>query len=222
MRNRKTAAAWKWIIPSVLLHAALVLLPIAVFETFFPTGAPERGGPPGDPTPDFEKHSIHLVYMQDEEPRNDVTHGMDRLAEEETARILVHGGDSALSRESHRVPVQPASAGAGNPDWTAGGGEDGPVAAEEPRFYPPVPRLIVPPSVEKLDIAGLTVTLRIHVDKKGRPLEIVMLNAPQDDVVYQRVMEAASAFRFHPARLGDDPVEAWIDLPLDLRTTRRD
>jgi hypothetical protein len=92
---------------------------------------------------------------------------------------------------------------------------------EEPRFYPPVPSLIVPPSVAGLDLADFTIRLRIRVDKHGRPVEVVILDAVDDEAVVACIMEAARSFRFRPARRGSEPVESTIELPLSLETTRR-
>jgi protein TonB len=234
MRKRRSSALWKYVGLAVLLHFSILLLPSHVVETFFPTSAPEDAGPPADLTPDFEQYAIHVVYIDDEPPQVEVTRNpavemaplevepqyVERLTQ---ALAPEPAQDREVSTEPHGQAAPPPS-GEG-PDVGAepgAGGDQGLVAAEQPRFYPPVPRLIVPPSVENLDIKDLTITLRILVDREGRPVQVVIVNPPDDVKVYERVMEAAEEFRFTPARRGDEPVESWIELPLNLETTRRD
>lgn len=198
MRKKKTTSLWKYIVPAVLLHLAILLLPGHVYEVFFPSTSPEDSGPPSDLMPDFEQYAIHVVYIDDEEPQVEI-----------------------VTNPAVEV-APPAGEGVTTGEEPGSGGDEGLLVVPEPRFYPPVPRLIVPPSVQNLDLADLTVTLRILVDREGRPMEVVIVNAPENRVVYDRVMEAAREFRFRPARRGTEPVEAWIELPLNLETTRRD
>ena len=253
MRKRKTTPAWKYIIPAILLHVLILLLPGHIYETFFPRSAPRDAGPPSDLTPDFEQFAIHIIYLEDEEPLVEITTNptveiaplevgaeyLERLMRSETGEA----GEALLPvrTAAPEVPAldpaaeQASGAQAGGPaapppsdegtvidSLPETGGDRGIVVVEEPRFYPPVPRLIVPPSVENLDLADLTIALRILVSRQGRPLEVVIVNPPEDRLVYDSVMEAAKEFRFSPARRGEEPVEAWIELPLNLRTTRRD
>lgn len=248
MRERKTTSPWKYLIPAILLHLAILLLPWQVYETFFPTTAPQDSGPPSDLTPDFERFAIHVVYIENDEPQVEIV--ADRPAEvlppeaepeyveealdagpQETQDVspalrTLPGDEGASAQEAgppQGAAAPPTTDEGSTIDRTPGaGGDEGILAVEEPRFYPAVPRLIVPPSVEDLDLADLTITLRILVNKYGRPLEVVIVNAPEDQKVYERLMEAAMGFRFNPARRGDEPVESWIELPLNLRTTRRD
>ena len=214
MRRRKTTFPWKYIALAVVLHICILLLfPGRMFEVLFPSTSPESSGPPSDLMPNFEQFSIHVVYIDDGEPQ---------------VEIVTNPSVEVAPLEAESEP----SAGAAGPEPTGegdriddvpgAGGDDGVLVTDEPRFYPPVPSLIVPPSVDNLDLEDLTITLQILVSKWGRPLEVVILNAPEDRKVYDRIMEAALQFRFRPARRGTEPVEAWIELPLNLETTRRD
>ena len=234
MGKRKATSPWRYIALAVLLHIAILLLPAHVYEIFFPSTRPEDSGPPSDLMPDFEQFAIHVVYIDDEEPQVEITTNpavevapleaepeyVERLREAEPEAERHSPEDAADSHGAAGPP--PTGRGETVSDEPGAGGDEGLLVVPEPRFYPPVPRLIVPPSVQNLDIADLTVTLRILVDKEGRPIEVVIVNAPENRVVYDRILEAAKEFRFRPARRGEEPVEAWIELPLNLETTRRD
>ena len=224
MRKRKTTPPWKYIIPAILFHVAILLLPGTIYETFFPSSGPRQGGPPSDLTPDFEKFSIHIVYIENEEPRIEVREESIEPADDEV-NVMAVTEDGAGSQPAGPVPQEGVSVSGGHSsdmDTLPGhGGEDGLIVVEEPRFYPPVPSLIVPPSVEGLDVADLTIRLRIRVNKHGRPVEVVILDAVDDEAVVECIMEAARSFRFRPARRGSEPVESTIEIPLSLETTRR-
>jgi protein TonB len=248
MRERKTTSPWRYLLLAILLHLAVLLLPGHVYETFFPSSAPRDSGPPSDLMPDFGRFAIHIVYIENEEPQIEIV--TDRAAEVVPPVVepeYVEQMRDAEERETDDAPpalrtqprdesasapgaaptqgaaVPPATGQGSSTDGTPGsGGDEGIVVVEQPKFYPAVPRLIVPPSVDDLDLADLTITLRMLVNRYGRPLEVVIVNAPEDQKVYDRVMEAALGFRFNPARRGDEPVESWIELPLNLQTTRRD
>jgi protein TonB len=183
--------------------------------------------------PNFEQFAIHVIYIDDEEPQveivtNPAVEVAPLEAESEYVERLM---DSATPQDDESRPQTEPPSGAAGPqptgegpevyDQPGAGGDEG-VLVVEPRFYPPVPRLIVPPSVENLDLEDLTITRRILVNKRGRPIEVVIVDAPEDEMINHRITEAARQFRFRPARRGDDPVEAWIELPLNLETTRRD
>lgn len=234
MNKRKTTSPWKYITLAVLLHLAAILLPGHVYEVFFPSTSPQDSGPPSDLMPDFEQFAIHVIYIDDREPLVEiVTNPAIEVAPLEAEPEYVERIRDAASNDAReaREETEPVHGAAGLPPAGEGetvseepgaGGDEGLLVVPEPRFYPPVPRLIVPPSVQNLDLTGLTITLRILVDKEGRPMEVILVNAPENQMVCDRVMEAAREFRFRPARRGTETVEAWIELPLNLETTRRD
>jgi protein TonB len=235
MRKRKTTAIWKYILIAVVLHSAVILMPGRLVEVLFPRSAPENAGPPSDLTPNFEQYAIHVVYIDDEEPQVEIlidpTVEVAPLEPEPEYLERITEAEAPQAAEEPQADPDAPHGAAGPPPTGEGeetgeapgaGGDEGILVAPETRYYPPVPRLIVPPSVENLDLEDLTVTLRILVDKWGRPVEVIIVNAPEDRLVHDRIMEAARQFRFRPARRGDSPVEAWIELPLNLETTRRD
>ncbi|MGD9140259.1 MAG: hypothetical protein PVJ42_01840 [bacterium] len=234
MKRRKTTSPWKYIVLAVILHMAILLLPGRMYEVLFPSTSPESSGPPSDLMPNFEQFAIHVIYIDEAEPQVELlTNPKVEVAPLEAEAEYVERLRETVTPEERDAPDRPEPAGgAAGPEPTGEGdriddvpgrgGDDGVLVVEEPRFYPPVPSLIVPPSVENLDLEDLTITLQILVSKWGRPLEVVISNAPADRRVYDRIMEAAMQFRFRPARRGTEPVEAWIELPLNLETTRRD
>lgn len=234
MRRRKTTSPWRYIALAVIFHLAILLLPGRMFEVLFPSTSPESSGPPSDLTPNFEQFAIHVVYIDDGEPQVEIsTNPMVEVAPLEAEAEYVERLRDATAPDEREAPGPSGpAAGAAGPEPTGegtqiddvpgAGGDEGVLVVDEPRFYPPVPSLIVPPSVDNLDLEDLTIELQILVSKWGRPLEVVIVNAPEDRRVYDRIREAAMQFRFRPARRGKEPVEAWIELPLNLETTRRD
>jgi protein TonB len=75
---------------------------------------------------------------------------------------------------------------------------------------PPYPR-----AAEQRRIAG-TVTLRIHVDASGNPLEVTIENSSGSPILDQAAQKfVKSRWRFVPAMQDGVPVEAWGLMPIE-------
>jgi hypothetical protein len=194
--SRATPNLYRWVAVSVLIHAALLFVPMRIFEAVFPRDRAQSYGLPRDLTPDFSEVAIAVVQM----PQVPVVEAVDGPVEEI---------DDILFPRVASPAIPP----------TEGGGGGHPAAA--PQYFPPRPRLIVPPHLDDLDISDVRISLRILVGINGRPEEVIISDSLENQEIRRRLMESARKFRFEPARRGDLPVASWIDLPLVLESSRR-
>lgn len=197
--TRATPGLRKWVVISVLIHVALLLVPVHIFEAVFPRDRVRSYGLPKDLTPDFSEIAIAVVQV----PLVPVVEAVDGPVDEieEIEEILFPRASS---------PAIPSA---------ESGGEGYPYLRLQ--YFPPRPRLIVPPPLEDLDITDLKVSLRILVGTNGRPQEVIIPDSLENEEIRGRLMESARKFRFEPARRGDLPVASWIDLPLVLESSRK-
>jgi hypothetical protein len=196
-RRRAKASITRWIILSVLIHVTLLLLPMHLFRVIFPKEGVAPYGLPKDLTPDFSEVALSIIQV----PQGPVVETAETDPEQEIEEIPFPSGVSLTSPP---------------------GALEGPGAREpEPVFFPPRPRLIVPPPLEDLDITNLRISLRILVGTNGRPEEVVLPDSLVDREIGRRLLESARRFRFEPARKGDLPVASWVDLPLVLESSRK-
>jgi hypothetical protein len=190
------------VIVSVLLHLALLLVPGHIFDIFFPREKPTlKEGRTTDPWPGFSEIVMVVVPLEEEaEARAPVVVELDQP---DVAPTPI----SETPAASGHLPGEPGIAHGEIPPGDI-----------EPQFFPPIPRFIVPPSLEDLGIAALTVNVRILVTASGLPERVVLEDALADPEVRRRILDCAQRFRFEPARLGDTPVSSWIDLPLVMES----
>jgi hypothetical protein len=201
--DRSYPSLRKWVAVSVLLHAGLLLLPAQFLQIFFPREMPVlRPGRTTDPWPGFSKIAMVVVPLEEE------------MVSEAEARVELKVEEEDLIPTLTSEP----SASGGSPEGSAIARASVPAGNVEPEFFPPVPRFIVPPTLEGLGIATLEVTVRILVTAKGMPESIIIDGTLDHPEVRRRVLECARKFRFEAARLGNTPVESWIDLPLVLES----
>jgi hypothetical protein len=194
----------RWVLVSVLLHACLLLLPTQLLHIFFPEEMPEmREGRTTDPWHGLSK-MVMVVIPPEEEPRPETT---DRAVLEIVEEVLVPA-----------ATAEPAVSG-GSPEGADIARADIPTGNVEPQFFPPIPRFIVPPNLEDLGISAIEINVRILVSSEGVPERVVIDGTLDNPEVRRRVLESARKFRFEAARLGNTPVESWIDLPLVLEST---
>ncbi len=200
-----------WILVSILLHMALVLLPAQFFEVFYPKEKYTLDD--GDVGVDISLISNYEVVdpaLQD-----------DRFTESDVLEVVEVQDDDA----AEPVPTQDTRSETGEPsDETVRGGDKAGlgIAEPEPQFFPPVPRYIVPPDLDDLGIRSIRLDLRILVSASGEPVEVVLPDTLGNEEIRRRVIRSARRFRFEPARKGDRPVSSWVDLPLVLESTKSD
>lgn len=92
------------------------------------------------------------------------------------------------------------------------------VAAVPPRFdadYLNNPPPDYPRLSRDLREQGL-VLLRVRVASDGRPVEIAVENSSRHPRLDQAAERAVATWRFVPARLGREPVEAWVRVPINF------
>jgi outer membrane biosynthesis protein TonB len=199
-RVRRKSDLRLWLMVSLLLHSLMLALPARLFQVVFPEESVEVGYGSSDLTPDFQEIAFGVVEIPVEvplpTPPAEETEPADKAPVPEHARRM--GGD----HDSRRSGAQ-------------GEGE----SHADTRFFPPIPRLIVPPNIENLEVSILKVNIRILVGADGRPKEIELPDTLSHGEIRRRVLESAARFRFEPARMGDLPVAAWIDLPLEFEAT---
>lgn len=75
------------------------------------------------------------------------------------------------------------------------------------------PQPVYPNASRRLGEEG-KVVLRVHVDPDGRPSEIEIRTSSGFPRLDAAAYEAVSRWRFVPARRGDEPVAAWVAVPI--------
>jgi protein TonB len=75
----------------------------------------------------------------------------------------------------------------------------------------PAPRY--PPLARRMRQEG-KVVLRVLVDIGGAASQIEVRNSSGSDVLDEAALEAVKRWRFVPARRGDQPVGAWVLVPI--------
>ncbi|MFQ5674745.1 MAG: energy transducer TonB [bacterium] len=95
--------------------------------------------------------------------------------------------------------------------------DEGPPGMPSTRFIPPKPIAWVfpeyPEEEKKKGVHGV-VKLSIHIDEKGKVIEVVVLdNTTNSEKCAQAAVDAAYGSRFRPARDGARTVNFWITQP---------
>jgi hypothetical protein len=199
-RPLRTVGLYRWLLVSLLFHSCLLALPSRFLERIFPTQTPSVETVPTDLTPDFEEMAISVVTMSGEP----AAATLEAWEPEDVAEVR---------------PVEAfhaAQPGYGPPEPAGYGDSD---SQADTRFFPPIPRLIVPPDLDDLGVSSLSVNIRILVGTDGRPVEIELPESIADPEIRGRLMASAGRFRFEPARKGGLPVQSWISLPLQLEAS---
>jgi len=209
---------------SLLLHAALFLVPAGVWQQLSGLG-PRGGNDPGggrplvvafyDPGPLGEEPVLGPEAVVEPPP-----------SEPEPSEPSPERTADPLEASSPPSSPDPASASAEGP---AGAGRPGerdpgtPGAGDVPGFdedgdagfHPP--RLLTgalpidPEEIEDLDLPE-EIPVRIRVGRDGRVLRIEPLQPDLPEVVREAIVRSARAMRFVPARQGEDAVEAWFSM----------
>lgn len=91
-----------------------------------------------------------------------------------------------------------------------------PAPITQPRFdadYLKNPKPAYPVSSRRLGEEG-KVVLRVHVTPEGRPAEIEVKASSNFPRLDHAAREAVAQWRFVPARRGDEPIAAWVLVPI--------
>jgi protein TonB len=90
------------------------------------------------------------------------------------------------------------------------------VAVTQPRFdadYLSNPAPAYPPLSRRMGEEG-KVVLRVFVEPSGRPSQIELKTSSSSPRLDQAAQEAVWRWKFIPAKRGDDPVAAWVVVPV--------
>ena len=191
---------YRWIFVSLLLHSCLLALPSGFLERAFPPRTEPLETEPADLTPDFEEIAISIIAMS---------------GEPAAATLEAWEPEEAAPAPSEDI-FHAARPGTGPPKPGGYGDSD---SRADTRFFPPIPRLIVPPDLDDLKVSELSISIRILVGTDGRPVEIELPESLVDPEIRSRLTASARRFRFEPARKGDLPVQSWVSLPLQLQSS---
>jgi len=82
--------------------------------------------------------------------------------------------------------------------------------------YRDTPRPDYPESARREGREG-SVLLRVLVDDQGRSKRVDINSSSGSHALDRAAAEAIKQWRFHPARLGDKPVESWLRVPIEFR-----
>jgi hypothetical protein len=129
------------------------------------------------------------------------------------------------AKEASTPPPLATRAGEGGGAPAAGSGEGDPSPAAgpgdpAPRFQPP--RLLAgalpidPEDSDELDVPE-EIPVRLRIAKDGTVKEIVPADPDLSGILMKALEESARVMRFIPARVGDEPVEAWFSMTFIYR-----
>ena len=109
------------------------------------------------------------------------------------------------------------STGTGSGVGQGRGSSPGGVITTQARYsYTPKP--LYPESARREGREG-RVLLRVLIDEQGKAKSVEVSRSSGSDSLDQAATDAIKRWRFHPARAGDQPVESWVNVPIDFKLT---
>ena len=106
--------------------------------------------------------------------------------------------------------------GSGSSEGASRSGSAGNGVALIQARYRDTPRPHYPESARREGREG-RVLLRVLIDDQGRTKSVEINTSSGNSVLDRAAAEAIQRWRFHPARYGDQPVEAWLRIPIEFR-----
>ena len=103
--------------------------------------------------------------------------------------------------------------GQGNGQGSAGNG-----SVRTQARYRDTPKPIYPETARREGHEG-RVILRVLIDTQGKTKSVELNTSSGSQALDQAAAEAIKRWRFHPAQLGDTPVDSWVNVPIDFRLT---
>jgi len=91
-----------------------------------------------------------------------------------------------------------------------------PVPIVPPQFgaaYLSNPKPVYPPLAKKIGMEG-KVMLKVLVSREGNVLDIEIAESSGYQILDKAAAEAVKKWRFVPARQGDSPLDAWVQVPM--------
>ena len=84
--------------------------------------------------------------------------------------------------------------------------------------YRDTPKPIYPESARSEGREG-RVILRVLIDNQGKTKSVELNTSSGSQALDQAATETIKRWRFHPAHVGDSPVDSWVNVPIDFRLT---
>jgi TonB family protein len=84
--------------------------------------------------------------------------------------------------------------------------------------YRDTPKPIYPENARREGREGRAV-LRVLIDNQGKAKSVELNTSSGSEALDQAATEAIKRWRFHPAHVGDTPVDSWVNVPIDFRLT---
>jgi protein TonB len=131
------------------------------------------------------------------------------------ASINLPEGPANLPEGPANLPERPAPADTGS--LTNSGGEGLTVIApiyDADYLSNPVPPY--PPAAKRLKLQG-TVIVRVFVTPSGKPETVNLQKSSGASILDDAAVDAVKHWLFVPARSGDKPISAWVDVPILFR-----
>jgi periplasmic protein TonB len=107
--------------------------------------------------------------------------------------------------------------GRGNSNGTGSGPSGTGIALIQAR-YRDTPKPIYPETARREGREG-RVILRVLIDNQGKTKSVELNTSSGSQELDQAATEAIKRWRFHPAHVGDTPVDSWVNVPIDFRLT---
>jgi hypothetical protein len=208
-----------WMAASLLLHAALLIVPVRFYDTLFPPRGSAEVFPP-DLTPGFDRMALFVVDLDGHTGPSGSGAVEEAGLESRTAeRETFQRPESGRGVEPPDIPEIPGTDPASRPEMSSTGTRASAAArgVGDDTLFPPVPVLVVPPDLGDLDLDRSSVSLRVLVGPDGKPVEIEMPGAIPD-ALRERLTESVVRFRFRPAEKEGRPTSAWVDLRITLES----
>lgn len=121
--------------------------------------------------------------------------------------IAVDPGGEGFEPAPLEVASRPGRGPASGPGAGPGGSD-----ATSP-YVSPIPRSILPHWDPPASVRGMEVTVRVHVDARGRPTGRVELDPPTPDRGFNReIIERVRRMEYRPASRNGIPVAAWAEI----------
>ena len=70
-----------------------------------------------------------------------------------------------------------------------------------------------PATAKRMGLEG-TVMVKVLVSREGDPLKVEIAHSSGYEILDNSAVQAVRSWRFIPARLGDSPLEGWVQVPL--------
>lgn len=204
---------------SAYLHAAVVILMPSLGPHSSPPGAsilevvilqPEQlpvspASPRPEPLPSSKPESTRALARSEHEPRPDAVAPTMALSEAGLDERRPLSVDAASRGSEPAVPDQKTQAPGAAP--TMPSSSAGYLRNPAPRY---------PLAARRAGEQG-TVTLRVLVTRDGLPARVDVEKSSGSAHLDRAALEAVRAWRFAPARLGPEPVESWLLVPVVFR-----